>query len=84
MDDMVMVTRSGTKDDNHELELEIRKDWKISPEAIAAIKAGGRPEPSDPKWVCYECEEECNYLFDDSRCFKCTQMTPEEVVGGYS
>jgi hypothetical protein len=30
---------------------------------------------------CYECEQESDYLFDDSRCKTCTRMTPDEVVG---
>ena len=31
--------------------------------------------------TCYQCEKECNYLFDDSRCWECTRLTPEEVRG---
>lgn len=30
---------------------------------------------------CYECEKDVDYLFDDSRCNKCTRSTPEEVRG---
>lgn len=33
------------------------------------------------KFTCYECEEPCYYLFGDSRCGGCTQVTPEEAVG---
>jgi len=31
--------------------------------------------------ICYQCENEVEYLFDDSRCKDCTRMTPDEVVG---
>ena len=34
------------------------------------------------KKICYECLEDCNYLFDDGRCHKCTRLTVEEVTGG--
>lgn len=31
--------------------------------------------------ICYQCEEEVVYLFADSRCHKCTRLTPDEVLG---
>ena len=31
--------------------------------------------------TCYECDQPCNYLFDDGRCKECTSLTPEEVRG---
>ena len=31
--------------------------------------------------TCYECDKDCNYLFDDGRCKDCTRLTPEEVRG---
>ena len=31
--------------------------------------------------ICYQCEKEVEYLFDDSRCGKCTRITPDEVQG---
>lgn len=31
--------------------------------------------------TCYQCEEECNYLFPDARCKDCTRITPEELRG---
>ena len=34
-----------------------------------------------PFYLCYECESPCHYLFDDSRCSRCTRLTPEEVAG---
>lgn len=30
---------------------------------------------------CYNCYEEVNWLAPDSRCGKCTHMTPEEIQG---
>lgn len=30
---------------------------------------------------CYQCGRPVDYLFDDSRCDKCTRLTPEEVRG---
>ncbi len=33
--------------------------------------------------ICYQCEAETEYLFDDSRCSKCTRLTPEEIRGEY-
>ncbi len=31
--------------------------------------------------ICYQCEKEVAYLFEDSRCKDCTRQTPEEVRG---
>jgi len=31
--------------------------------------------------TCYECEQPCNYLFDDGRCCRCTRLTREEIEG---
>ena len=31
--------------------------------------------------ICYQCEKEVEYLFDDARCKDCTRLTPEEVRG---
>ena len=31
--------------------------------------------------TCYQCEEETNYLFPDSRCRLCTRLTPAEIKG---
>lgn len=31
--------------------------------------------------TCYQCDEEVNYLFADSRCGDCTRLTPEELRG---
>lgn len=33
------------------------------------------------KKICYQCEKEVDYLFDDSRCADCTRLTPEEIQG---
>ena len=33
------------------------------------------------KFTCYQCENECKYLFEDGRCYKCTRMSVEEVTG---
>ena len=33
------------------------------------------------KVICYQCEKECNYLFDDGRCHLCTRLTVDEVRG---
>ena len=30
---------------------------------------------------CSRCMKEAGYLFDDSRCWRCTRLTPEEVRG---
>ncbi len=32
--------------------------------------------------TCYNCDEETEYLFDDGRCYKCTELSIEEVTGG--
>jgi len=32
-------------------------------------------------FICYQCERDTDYLFEDSRCADCTRLTPEEVVG---
>lgn len=34
-------------------------------------------------FVCYQCEKEVNYLFEDGRCKDCTKLTKEEVENGY-
>ena len=31
--------------------------------------------------ICYQCEKEVNYLFEDSCCKDCTRLTPEELLG---
>jgi len=31
--------------------------------------------------ICYQCETEVDYLFEDARCIDCTRLTPEEVSG---
>ena len=31
--------------------------------------------------ICYQCEKDVPYLFDDSRCKDCTRLTPAEVIG---
>lgn len=31
--------------------------------------------------TCYQCEKETEWLAPDSRCGKCTRLTPEEVRG---
>lgn len=31
--------------------------------------------------ICYQCDKEVTYLFDDGRCKDCTRLTPEEVTG---
>lgn len=33
-------------------------------------------------WTCYQCEKPTTYLFEDSRCSRCTRLTPEEVING--
>ena len=30
---------------------------------------------------CYQCVKEVDYAFGDSRCWRCTRLTPEEVRG---
>ena len=35
----------------------------------------------DPHTECYQCGERVNYLFQDSRCIKCTRITPDELRG---
>lgn len=32
------------------------------------------------KPTCYQCDGETDYLFPDSRCHRCTRLTPEEMV----
>lgn len=34
------------------------------------------------KPTCYQCDEQCNYLFADGRCYKCTRLSVDEVHGG--
>ena len=34
------------------------------------------------KPICYQCDREVGYLFEDSRCKDCTRLTPEEVIYG--
>lgn len=95
-----MVHKGGTGDANFELDLDekvpyslpepgdlcvmILKDWSICPDMLEYIKEGGWNDLHEPEHTCYQCEKKCNYLFDDGRCYKCTRLTPEEVVGGYS
>ena len=31
--------------------------------------------------VCYQCDKEVAYLFDDARCKDCTRLTREEIEG---
>lgn len=31
--------------------------------------------------ICYQCDEETNWLAPDSRCKNCTRLTPEEIRG---
>lgn len=31
--------------------------------------------------TCFQCGRNCNYLFDDARCGRCTRLTREEVAG---
>lgn len=39
------------------------------------------PYIPSPQFYCYECAKPYNYLFDDGRCSRCTQLTPDEVQG---
>jgi len=34
-----------------------------------------------PPLRCYQCDQECHYLFADGRCWRCTRVTAEEVRG---
>lgn len=36
---------------------------------------------ADGRIFCYQCEKEVKYLFEDGRCWECTRLTPEEVIG---
>jgi len=33
------------------------------------------------KFICYQCEQIVSYLFPDSRCKDCCQLTREEIEG---
>ena len=36
---------------------------------------------SETIMICYQCDKAVNYLFNDSRCIDCTQLTREEIEG---
>jgi prepilin-type processing-associated H-X9-DG protein len=69
-----MIQKCGTSDDNNEIKFEFK-----TPSATAE----GDVLIGSVIYICYGCDQECNYLFADGRCYKCTQLTIEEVVGSY-
>ena len=32
--------------------------------------------------ICYQCAARVTWLADDSRCSRCTRLTPDEIIGG--
>ena len=37
--------------------------------------------PSDPQYICYQCDKPVKYLFGDGRGSCCTRLTKDEIEG---
>jgi len=63
----------------------MRKCWPFLGCALNVVapvfKSVSFPTHEAQSLACYECEQPCNYLFDDGRCCRCTRLTREEVEG---
>lgn len=63
---------------------------RMIPNGISGKKATGviidelmpRSAKNQLLHACYECGKPAKWLADDSRCSRCTRLTPDEIIGG--